>query len=153
MDTRLVSARKKKYGEICEKITDSINIGGYLPGQRLPGELQLVKHFGVSRPTVVRALLELEKIGLVERRAGSGTYVRRGKSEQRCVFGLLIPDLGQTEIFEPICHGIAESRQTMRFDLVWGQTQRGHSAAEKAQALCKQFIATVFREYSSRPWS
>jgi DNA-binding LacI/PurR family transcriptional regulator len=142
MPTRHVSARKKKYGEICEWVVECINRGQYLPGQRLPGELQLVRHFGVSRPTVARALLELEKTGLIERRAGSGTYVQKAKNGQRYVFGLLIPDLGQTEIFEPICQGIAESRQTMPFDLVWGQTQRGHSAAEKAQALCEQFIST-----------
>ena len=40
--------------------------------------------------------------------AGSGTYVRQAhRHGDALLFGLLIPDLGRTEIFEPICRGIA----------------------------------------------
>jgi DNA-binding LacI/PurR family transcriptional regulator len=48
--------------------------------------------------------------------------------------------LGQTEIFEPTCQGISQSRQTSRFELIWGQTQRGHSKETQVQVLCQQYI-------------
>ena len=50
--------------------------GQYGPGQKLPSEHSLVEMFGASRITVGRAVRDLSREGLVERRAGSGTYVR-----------------------------------------------------------------------------
>lgn len=40
----------------------------------MPGELKLAEQFGVSRGTIRRMLLRLEKAGLVRRRKGKGTY-------------------------------------------------------------------------------
>jgi DNA-binding LacI/PurR family transcriptional regulator len=134
-------SREPKYQKICDWILDGINRGEYQEGQRLPSEVQLVKQFGVSRPTVGRAISELEQKGLVETRAGSGTYVRKDKVESRYVFGLLVPELGQTEIFEPICQGIAQASHSAPHELLWGQTQRHHSNDVQAQHLCDQYIA------------
>ena len=49
------------------------------------------------------------RYGLVERRAGSGTYIRRGAPVPLSTrqLGLLIPGLGTTEIFEIICGELA----------------------------------------------
>ena len=49
--------------------------GRWKPGDRLPSEAELVRRFGASRITVGRAVRDLQLAGLVERRAGSGTYV------------------------------------------------------------------------------
>ena len=46
------------------------------PGDMLPGENALAAEFGVSRPTLRRALAELEKEGVIGRRNGVGTVVR-----------------------------------------------------------------------------
>jgi GntR family transcriptional regulator len=46
-------------------------------GTLLPAEIDLARHFGVSRPVVRQAMLSLVNDGLIERRAGKGTYVRR----------------------------------------------------------------------------
>ena len=40
----------------------------------MPGELKLAEQFGVSRGTIRRMLLRLERAGLVRRRKGKGTY-------------------------------------------------------------------------------
>src|SRR5437868_14565010 len=99
-----------KYQKLFESLKADIVSGRYQPGQKLPSEAALVRKSGASRITVGRALRELQNLGLVERIAGSGTYVRDVQREQRAhLFGLLIPDLGETEIFEPICQGIANA--------------------------------------------
>ena len=59
--------------------------------------------------TVVKAIQQLQQEGLLIRRAGSGTYAANGAGDERLVFGLLIPEFGQTEIFEPICRGMVRS--------------------------------------------
>ena len=46
------------------------------PGDMLPGENALAAEFGVSRPTLRRALAELEAEGVIDRRNGVGTVVR-----------------------------------------------------------------------------
>lgn len=49
----------------------------------LPKEEDLCEHFSVSRITVRRALADLAAAGLVQRRHGLGTFVRKGLSTPR----------------------------------------------------------------------
>jgi GntR family transcriptional regulator len=58
------------------------------PGSRLPGELSLAAEYGISRVTVRRALDTLASDGLIDRRPGSGTFVRAGNSVQPIVADL-----------------------------------------------------------------
>ncbi|MGO1977662.1 FadR/GntR family transcriptional regulator [Brachybacterium tyrofermentans] len=51
------------------------------PGDRLPGERALAEELGVGRSAVREAISALEVLGVVETRAGSGTYLRSGTSE------------------------------------------------------------------------
>ena len=76
---------------------------------RLPSEVQLVQRFKVSRPTVIRALLDLQQQGLIERRAGSGSYVRPAgnKALSQNQLGLLLPGRASTQIFEQISGELA----------------------------------------------
>src|SRR5256885_11024159 len=94
-------ASEPKHRQISRQLLAEIAAGKYAPSGRLPSEAQLVERFGVSRPTAARALRDLQDQGLVERRVGSGTYVR-GPAEAGAPagprqFGLLIPGLGTTE--------------------------------------------------------
>lgn len=54
---------------------DAISNGTFPPGSRLPGELKLAEQFNVSRVTVRRAMAELERMGIVDRKPGVGTVV------------------------------------------------------------------------------
>src|SRR5258706_16224704 len=92
-----------KYQQVLQQLQKGITSGIYKGGQKLPSEAALTEQFHTSRITVGRALRELQQKGLVDRRAGSGTYVSEEKQNAGLLFGLLIPDLGHTEIFEPIC--------------------------------------------------
>ena len=134
-----------KYRQVFEALSHEILSGKYPPGQKFPSEAALVKRFSTSRITVGRALRELSQRGLVERVAGSGTFVGRGHvSPDSMLFGLLIPDLGTSEIFEPICQGIAGAQTAGRHGLLWGQTAGGAAAPAEEQALglCDQFLAS-----------
>ncbi len=85
---------------------------------------------------------DLAERGLVERIAGSGTYVRnRNARGKGLLFGLLIPELGNTEIFEPICRGIATAPQAAEHALLWGHTSPVEvSPAEQSLQLCDQYV-------------
>lgn len=61
--------------EVASRLRQAIVQGDYADGERLPAERQLASGFGVSRGTIRQGLLELERMGLVSRRGGSGTFV------------------------------------------------------------------------------
>ncbi len=131
-----------KYREILEKVQEDIQSGRYSPGQRLPSETELVRRYGASRMTVFRAMHELQTMGIVVRRVGSGTFVAQNSNSKSHVFGLLIPELGQTEIFEVICKGMMESQEAARHSLLWGNSaSRENEKEEVAEQLCHHFIS------------
>lgn len=126
-----------KYRQVLDTLRGEILSGRYRVGEKLPSEVDLVKRFGTSRITVGRAVRELRNLDLIERRAGSGTYVRDVKRAE-FTFGLLIPNLGETDIFEPICGGMADAGGQNA--LLWGQSPEDGSRAETALRLCEQYI-------------
>ena len=126
---QLVSGEGPKYKQICQSLKTAIESGAYGAGFRLPSEHELVQTFGASRVTVSRALKELQIGGLIDRRAGSGTYVRASTVKQHA-FGLLIPELGQTEIFEPICQGMVATQEEQNHVLIWGRSLAGSETTE-----------------------
>jgi GntR family transcriptional regulator len=65
-----------KYVRLAQTIQRRVEDGTYPPGTRVPSENQLVQTFGMSRPTVVRALELLKRDGWLESRQGYGTIVR-----------------------------------------------------------------------------
>jgi GntR family transcriptional regulator of arabinose operon len=133
------------YRKIFDRLSADILSGRYQLGQKFPSEAALVKRFGASRITVGRAVRELQQRGLVERIPGSGTYVSHGArdSKQPLLFGLIIPNLGETEIFEPICQGIAASPDSNGHALLWPHAGTAPSSSNEEQALqlCDQCIA------------
>ena len=137
------SRQKPKYQELLDSLKADILSGRFQPGQKMPSEAALVQRSGASRITVGRAVRELQNLGLVDRVAGSGTYVRQPAADnpRPHLFGLLIPDLGETEIFEPICQGIANSPDAGDHALLWGHADARAKRAEQAWRLCQQYLS------------
>lgn len=130
-----------KYKQICRTLKAAIDAGTYASGFRLPSEFELVESFGASRVTVSRALRELQIEGYIDRRAGSGTYVRARAKEEHS-FGLLIPELGETEIFEPICQGMVAADTDQNHVLLWGRSLAGSETTEvEAKEVCGRLIS------------
>lgn len=136
------SQEEPKYRMIAAALREGVLSGDYPPESRLPSETELVRRFGVSRMTIVKAIKELQQAGLVTRRVGSGTYVSPRTGQTNRLFGLLIPELGQTEIFEPICQGMASYQGVDRHSLLWGNAVgEEHPKEQAAEELCQQYIS------------
>jgi DNA-binding LacI/PurR family transcriptional regulator len=137
-----LALRPPLHRTICEELRGAILGGKYQHGDKLPSEAVLCQQFQASRITVAKALQTLQMDGLILRRAGSGTYIHLPPPSGSHQFGLLIPELGSTEIFEPICQGIMRSQQARMHSLVWGHTIADETGRQETAAeLCRQFIA------------
>jgi DNA-binding LacI/PurR family transcriptional regulator len=140
------NARKvPKHQVVFDFLHSSIQSGAYKPGDRLPSEAELGTMFDASRITVAKAVLELQRMNLVTRRPGAGTHVQAKKQADGYTFGLLIPELGRTEIFEPICHGMMRSPFARPDALLWGNAGSGGSltgeeTAEEAEHMAQYFM-------------
>lgn len=66
---------------IAEQLEQMILEGSLQTGQRLPSERELATQLDVSRPTVRDAIQQLEIRGLLERRQGRGTWVKKSMVE------------------------------------------------------------------------
>lgn len=68
---------KRGAAEVAAEVRVAIANGQYKRNERLPASRQMASEMGVARNTLRDALYQLEREGLIETRAGSGTYVRR----------------------------------------------------------------------------
>jgi LacI family transcriptional regulator len=137
-----------KHREISRQLLADIAGGKYAPGERMPSEAQLVERFGVSRPTIIRALRDLQGEGLIERRPGSGTYLKDAGAKPTTSsrqLGLLVPERGTTEIFDLICGELSSLARAQDFALIFGGSLLPHQevdlSAEHALAMCDQFAS------------
>jgi DNA-binding GntR family transcriptional regulator len=84
------------HARVSQTLLDDIAQGRYAVGERLPGEAELEKRFGVSRQTVRQAIRHLRELGLVTARAGVGTTVMARESLPRTALAVnSIPELLQ----------------------------------------------------------
>ncbi|WP_018568755.1 GntR family transcriptional regulator [Streptomyces sp. PsTaAH-124] len=68
--------RRPKYQRIADTLREAIRSGEYGPGDRLPGENDLMATYGVARMTARQALSVLREEGVAEARKGAGVFVR-----------------------------------------------------------------------------
>jgi len=68
--------RRPKYQRIADSLREAIQSGEYGPGDRLPGENDLMAEYGVARMTARQALGVLKDEGVAESRKGAGVFVR-----------------------------------------------------------------------------
>ncbi|CAL9520683.1 GntR family transcriptional regulator [Streptomyces sp. enrichment culture] len=68
--------RRPKYQRIADSLREAIQSGEYGPGDRLPGENDLMATHGVARMTARQALGVLRDEGIADARKGAGVFVR-----------------------------------------------------------------------------
>ncbi len=89
--------------EVARRLMDLFTSGSVAAGTRLPPERHLAASLGVGRSAVREALAALEILGIVDVRAGSGTYLRGSASEllpQTLRWGLLIGERRTAQLIE-----------------------------------------------------
>ncbi|MFH0797472.1 MAG: GntR family transcriptional regulator [Candidatus Omnitrophota bacterium] len=104
------------YLQIKDYLSDEI--GKRNAGELLPAESQLCEMFRVSRVPVRRAMEDLVKDGLIYRKKGKGTFVRKiAASQQPLSFTVVLP-MGDREIpfYSSICMGIIAKATELRAD-------------------------------------
>ncbi|MCE7481198.1 GntR family transcriptional regulator [Microbacterium profundi] len=79
------------WGQVHRDLRQRIEVGEFVPGNRLPSEAELVTAYTVSRATVRRAIEALIADGYVHSRRGSGTFVNKRADLFRCEVELLRP--------------------------------------------------------------
>lgn len=82
--------RSSRSTRVLEILVEAIQQGTFESG-RLPPEPELAERMGVSRTTVARALQSLEQMGLIERRPGRGTRLRKNATPDLLTIHGLVP--------------------------------------------------------------
>jgi GntR family transcriptional regulator len=77
--------RHAPYLAVAEALRARILAGEWAIGERLPSRARLAEEYGVGRNVLQRATDRLIIDGLLEGRAGSGTYVRVPRERLRLV--------------------------------------------------------------------
>lgn len=143
------TVRKLKWVEIFEELQKELRDGVYSQGVPLPSDGAIVRRFGVSRITAVRAMEELRKRGLVWRKRGSGSFATKVACKESGRLGLIMPSLSFGEIFPPICQALARFAQEDGYSLVFGDisapnpADRAHEACRVARTFVEQKVAGV----------
>jgi len=107
-----IAARKTKATYIAEQIFAAIKQGEYSVGSQLPPERQIAEQMKVSRNSVREALRALQIIGIIESRAGMGTYVCENTGKGIDLSKVIAFVEGNKDLFE-----IWEARQELETTL------------------------------------
>ncbi|MDQ8195612.1 GntR family transcriptional regulator [Coraliomargarita sp. SDUM461004] len=136
-----MNVSKPKYLQVYDAIKYQIRNQTYQVGELLPAEAELCAVYKTSRPTIAKALNLLSNEKIVHRKAGFGTQVLPPQISALKV-GLLIPQLTQTEIFEPICSSITECAHESGMHIVRPpELGRAVDFQKMAESLMNQFIS------------
>ena len=95
--------KTRVYEDIVAQISDLIAHGRLKSGDQLPSERELSETFKVSRASVREAIRALESMGLLQSRAGDGTFVSAPSIEsliQPMASALFQEKRSQAELFE-----------------------------------------------------
>ena len=65
------------YMQLVQQVKQALRLGRLEPGEQLPTVRDVAERLAINPHTVLKAYRELELAGLVEARAGLGTFVRR----------------------------------------------------------------------------
>ena len=103
-------AEQPKYLQVADTLRQEIADGIFRDGQTLMTEEELRLRFDVSRQTIRQAIALLEADGLVDRRRGSGTYVRHGPRRRQ---GIIHVGVITTFITDYIFPSIAQGMESV----------------------------------------
>lgn len=132
---------KPVYQRIYDTILKEIRSDKYMGDTRLPTDGQLMKRFKTSRMTVIRAMKELEREGIIVRHVGLGSFVNMVPPQKDNLLSLIIIGTSDLRFFEPIYNQIAEECFRLGLPLLWGFGSNAIVTDNvQASAICKRCI-------------
>jgi GntR family transcriptional repressor for pyruvate dehydrogenase complex len=137
--------RAKVSDEVAKQIKALISEGKLKPGDRLPPERELIKQFGISRPSLREALNSLVAMGFLEVKQAKRTYVKSVASERmRDPLSVLIKSDTQ-KIYDLI-----EVRKAME---AWGAYHAAQRATEEDLKEMERILKEMRHAIEEgRPW-
>ena len=135
-----------------ERILD----GRYAAPRKFPSETALARRFGVSRSLAAIAVGELERMGLVVRQQGRGTFVPQGLASSRKI-GLVVPGVACTDFFQPIISEINQLARRNDYSLLFAEVfsqdraERIRQVRELSAEFVKKRVAGVIYEPLAGP--
>jgi GntR family transcriptional regulator of arabinose operon len=129
-------AEQPKYLQVADILRKEIAEGVFRDGQTLMTEEELRQRFNVSRQTIRQAIALLEDDGLVDRRRGSGTYVRHGPRRRQGIIHVGVVTTYITDyIFPSIVQGIEsvfnENGVVMSLSATYGDNRTERNILER----------------------
>lgn len=139
-----------KHKLIYDKLCDDIVKGVYKPGEKLPTENELSNLFHTSRPTIGRAMRDLQQKGLITRRQGQGTFVQQSSKPSKRTLGLLIHwqirpvQTTSSSIFGVMIPDLLENASQSGYSLLLNDIPRNDDSdyIEQAQAICTRLLSS-----------
>ena len=140
--------RPIKHKLIYDQICDNILKGTYKPGQKLPTENELAEYYNTSRPTIGRAMRELQQKGLIVRYQGQGTFVKEAPTDAHRSFGILVHWQVQPEdpkvatIFGSIVPEILKYSSQSNYSLLLNDLPEdiNSNPVERAQSIVRKLV-------------
>ena len=146
------------YFQVARQIESAIERGELLPGQRLDNEIDLADRFGLSRPTLRKAIEELVAKGLLVRKRGVGTQVVQGQLNRPVELSSLHDDLTKT-LQRPSTRVIscgmvpADAEVSLALGVPVGETvlaiERVRLARDEPLALMRNWLPAAFSDITS----
>ena len=142
------------YEETACRMIKKIDAGEWQIGQKLPGELELSRLYGVGRSTVREALNLLLEKGMIIKKNGSGSYVRLSSPtlnnplNQLNSIGEMIRAAGcvPKSIWYRLEHGIADGEMGKELDLPAGEPVVIMLRGREADRIPVAFSCNIFPE-------
>ena len=139
-----------KYLLIADELGEEIRAGRYAVRNSFPSLTQIMRRFGVSRPTAMRSVAELKRSGLLNASPRSSMYVSKTATSRK--IGLIVPGIAVTDFFKPIVSEINrlahEANYELRFGEVWSEIreERTTQVRSLAEEFCDGNFAGVIYE-------
>jgi GntR family transcriptional regulator, arabinose operon transcriptional repressor len=145
----VISENVPRHRAVYQTILGRIKDGEYQTGCKLPSHGELTREFQVSRPTVIRALLDLCKEGYIKSRKGSGNFVTSSTAGKLKV-GLIVPGVLHHEsesIFPDIIRQITYEAERIGWEIVRASSSLPNEDNDlnRPVELARQMIASGIR--------
>jgi len=151
--------------EIVLDIGEKIRNGVFQPGSKLPTEIEIMRHYGVSRTVVREAISRLQAAGIAYTRHGVGTFIVEGREsigfkvdpDAVAMIRELMLVLEMRASLETEAAGLAAERRTdqdleslrQTLDRFWESIEQGGDTVELDVLFHKQIAMAAANHYFS----